>query len=281
MTSVVSFVKMHGLGNDFIIIDDHRHPSIEQSPINAQAAQWLCDRHFGIGADQILWLVPPKNKECHVQMRIFNSDGSESQMCGNGLRAVALYLRKAIPEMKPQQDTYLIETLTGVQTAQLLGATGDDVRVHMGIPQLVANPKGELLRFGEKEEKRFFEVTIGNPHVVFLCESVEKIPLEEWGPQIERHSRFPERTNVEFVEVVDSHTLRVRVWERGAGVTLACGSGACASAVVGISQGLVQSPVEVKLPGGSLIIDWLGKGQPVNLQGTAQWVYEGKIPFGK
>ncbi len=264
---------MHGLGNDFIVIDDLNGPV---QVISTELAKMLCDRRFGVGADQILWLKRPHETSLDTRMEILNADGSTAEMCGNGIRAVALYLRDhAESAGVARKSEYSIETLAGVIRVIL---RGDEVEVDMGQPALGQGvvQGGEVISVGGQDFK-FFEVSMGNPHAVIFSENVDLVPLEQIGPQIETHARFPKKTNVEFVQVVDPHTIRIRVWERGAGVTLACGTGACASAVASLTTGQVKSPVKVKLPGGNLEISW--SGATVKMTGPATEVFSGVYHF--
>lgn len=262
----VPFIKMQGLGNDFIVIDSMSNGG-SRLDLTPDSARKLCDRRFGIGADQILWLKQPE-KKADARMEILNADGSIAEMCGNGIRAVGLYLFRSGPS--PGQASYAIETLAGLKQVEV---RGDQVKVDMGAPGLGA--RGEKLRVGS-QDLIFEEVNMGNPHAVFFSDDVARIPLEDLGPKIEIHSRFPKKTNVEFVQVVDDYTIRVSVWERGAGITLACGTGACASAVASIQAKRVSSPVQVHLPGGVLTIEWNGPGHPVMMTGPAMEVFRGE-----
>lgn len=260
---------MHGLGNDFVVIDE-LSTSI---PITPLLAQKICDRRFGVGADQLLWLRKAHDSRLDVRMEILNADGSIAEMCGNGIRAIALYLNQHSATKKAD---YRIETLAGEKTVKIQGSL---VSVDMGEPILGAGfqNQGEPLRL-EGNEFRFFEVSLGNPHAVFFHRSgqpsVESL-VKQFGRQIEVLPRFPNRTNVEFVEIIDPHSIRVRVWERGAGITLACGTGACAAAVASLATGRVEGVVEVDLPGGRLRIAWEGVGKSVIMEGPAQEVFQG------
>lgn len=265
------FTKMHGLGNDFVVVEDQ--PGFSLTP---EKAALICDRRFGIGADQILWLRRPHDAGSDTRMEIWNADGSTAEMCGNGIRAVALFIDRRATPRKPE---YRIETLAGVKTVWM---RGDRVRVDMGAPALGPGGAGvpdggEPVDLpGRSEMLRFFEVSMGNPHAVFFVEDVARFAVEQFGPLVEKHSRFPKRTNVEFVQVENDSTIRVRVWERGAGITLACGTGACASAVAALATGRVRGPVRVRLPGGDLEIDWAGPGQSVFMTGPAVEVFSGE-----
>jgi diaminopimelate epimerase len=276
----VKFTKMHGLGNDFIVIDDLGVASVISGGLSSEVAQKICDRRFGIGADQILWLRKPHASALDARMEILNADGSIAEMCGNGIRAVALYLNRHVFAGKTE---FQIETLAGIKKVQVNGAS---VLVDMGIPFLGSGDVsqstdsisggGELIQAGGAEF-RFSEVNVGNPHAVFFVDQVTNFPVEKWGAILENHSRFPNRTNVEFVEVKSPNRIQVRVWERGAGITLACGTGACASAVASLAAGKVQNPVEVQLPGGNLKITWSGPNNPVMMEGPAEEVFRGEI----
>jgi diaminopimelate epimerase len=282
----IQFTKMHGLGNDFIVIEDIEGSECLWTPYRVQR---LCDRRFGIGADQILLLKKPQNALLDIRMEILNADGSIAEMCGNGIRAVALYLsRRRGAENSGNSARYQIETLAGVKSVEIQGS---EVCVDMGSPQLGLSFQtgGERIEIGDQPYE-FFEVHVGNPHAVFFVKNVLDFPLEIVGPQIENHPRFPKRTNVEFVEVIGEHAIQVRVWERGAGITLACGTGACAAAVASLGTGRVTTQavahggghwIDVQLPGGGLKISW--KNEPevsIRMLGPAVEVYSGAFnPF--
>lgn len=271
------FTKMQGIGNDFVVIDD-LFARAAAGPITAELARRLCDRRFGIGADQLLWLRPASDSaRADLRMEILNADGSPAEMCGNGIRAVALYVDGRIPVKKP---SYRVETAGGVKTVQVHGG---QVIVDMGVPVL----GGGFISAGEEIEVggvtlRFFEVGMGNPHAVFFVEDLYRVApqhtVESLGPLVETHARFPRRTNVEFVHVEGADSIRVRVWERGAGITLACGTGACASAVAALATGQARGQVGVHLPGGTLRIRWGGEGSPVMMEGPAEEVFRGEFP---
>jgi diaminopimelate epimerase len=278
---------MHGLGNDFVVVDA-RANAIH---IGAKQAKLMAHRRFGIGCDQLLILKPAQGAGADLRMEIFNTDGSVAEMCGNGIRAVALYVHKRDPSPKA---SYKIETLAGLKTVEI---QGDEVRVDMGPPQCGQDngeDNGEDNSEDNREDKgedldisglklRFFEVGMGNPHAVFFVSDLERpfynYSPGEIGPLIETHSRFPARTNVEFVviENENKHSLKLRVWERGAGLTLACGTGACAAAVAAIATGRAESPVAVHLPGGTLEISWAGGASSVFMTGPAVEVFSGEF----
>jgi diaminopimelate epimerase len=272
----IAFTKMQGLGNDFIVIDAvHQSLSLEPERIRR-----LADRHFGIGCDQVLVVEPAQGPDADFRYRIFNADGSEVSQCGNGARCFARFVNE---KGLTDHDSIRVETRAGQLVLNLVA--GNEVLVDMGVPrhapdQIPLNMPSEALLYtldldGERVE--FAAVSMGNPHAVLQVESTAEAPVERLGPLLESHSLFPERVNVGFLEIVDPHRARLRVYERGSGETLACGSGACAAAVVGIEQGLLRSPVDIELPGGHLTINWQGRGFPVMMQGPAVTVFEGEI----
>ena len=255
---------MHGLGNDFVVVDatgtlKDWHPS-------AKEASFLQDRHFGIGADQLLLLYP--SDKADLRMAIFNADGSEVEMCGNGIRCCALFARRRGLVSK---DEMTIETPAGIMRPVIVGS---EVRVDMGEPKIsgVAVPPPEGLALSSMTC-----VSMGNPHAVFFVPDAESFPVAEWGPKVERHPMFPRRTNVEFVQVLDRKTVRMRVWERGAGITMACGTGSCATYVAAILNGFAEATGKVILDGGTLTINWEGEGKSVFMTGPAEEVFNGEI----
>ncbi|BAZ06227.1 diaminopimelate epimerase [Calothrix sp. NIES-3974] len=277
----INFTKYHGLGNDFILIDNRQHPL----PIitSDQAAQ-LCDRNFGIGADGVIFVLPGQDGTDYT-MRIFNSDGSEPEMCGNGIRCLAAFIAD-LEGMERQTDTYRIHTLAGVITPQLM--PDGQVRVDMGEPRLLA---AEIpTNLGDKNDKvvehplqidgKTWEVTcvsMGNPHCITFVDDVAAIPLADLGPKFEHHPAFPQRTNTEFIQIVDRDYMKMRVWERGAGATLACGTGACASLVAAVLTGRSDRIATVELPGGNLLIEWSNIDQRVYMTGPAERVFVGTV----
>jgi diaminopimelate epimerase len=285
--ATLPFVKMQGLGNDFIVIDGlsvTRPKLLEQIKLlKPEFARRICDRRFGIGADQILWIRPPKSKKAMARMEVINADGSIAEMCGNGIRAVALYLdelkAKKASGRAARAKIYSIETLAGILSVEV---SGEQVRVDMGCPKFGSSTESawngpENLQIDGKSIS-FYEVSMGNPHAVILVENLASYPVEREGGLIEMHPRFPKRTNVEFVQVVNRGKVIVKVWERGAGLTLACGTGACASAVAAIAARKVKNSVEVHLPGGPLLIEWSGDPRhSVFMTGPAQEVFRGAI----
>lgn len=283
------FTKMQGLGNDFVVLCEAVHGA--HPIITSDLARKICDRHFGIGADQILILKPipsqagspvtaSEGKPPAFEMLIWNADGSEVETCGNGLRAAALFVQEhGIPaqakcEPVPAgQPEYRILTRAGWNPVAIQGGV---VSVSLGVPRGL-EPE-ETIRAGS-HALRFIPVDVGNPHAVFFVSRPNEWPLGVLGPELETHERFPHRTNVEQVQVIDAHTLRVDVWERGAGLTFACGSGACAAAVAAIHARRAKSPVTVELPGGRAQVRWEGPGHPVILIGPATEVFTGEAVF--
>jgi diaminopimelate epimerase len=277
----IEFTKYHGLGNDFILIDNRSNSTPLLTP--EQAIQ-LCDRHFGIGANGVIFALPAENGADYT-MRIFNSDGSEPEMCGNGIRCLAAFLAE-LEGISRQQDRYRIHTLAGIITPQLM----DDgqVKVDMGLPRLLASEIPTTLSpADEKVINQPLEVagqtwdvtcvSMGNPHCLTFVSDVAAISLESIGPQFEHHPVFPQRTNTEFIQVVNRNHLKMRVWERGAGITLACGTGACATLVAGVLTDKCDRQAIVELPGGPLEIEWSELDQRVYMTGPAERVFTGKI----
>lgn len=269
------FTKMQGLGNDFVVIDAVRQP-FEMTP---ERARVLADRRFGVGCDQILIVEPSRMAGVDFRYRIFNLDG-EVEQCGNGSRCFARYVRE---KGLTDKDEIRVETLAGVISPRL-GADGL-VTVDMGAPVLeparipflsdTDAPAQPLEVAGETI--LICAVSMGNPHAVQVVEDVDTAPVATQGPLIEHHPRFPARVNAGFMQVLDRHTIRLRVFERAAGETLACGTGACAAVVSGIRRGLLDSPVRVHARGGEMSIAWGGPGQPVLMTGPAVTVFEGEI----
>jgi diaminopimelate epimerase len=299
MKTPLSFIKMHGLGNDFVVIDGLlcKTPEFarQKKLLTRTAVKKICDRRFGIGADQILWIKPSRSKQAVAEMVVLNADGTTAEMCGNGIRAVALYLHGALPKSKKPSpgEPYAIDTGAGLLFIEV---DEDFARVNMAPPRLSGKGKNlgapEKLVIGEDQSRgssrgskaetvSFIEVSMGNPHAVIFVKDAEKYPVLEQGPLVEKHRRFPKRTNVGFIEVTSPHSVTARIWERGAGLTMACGTGACAAAVAAIVSGRCKSPVEVKLPGGTLLIEWAGevagKLAPVFMSGPAEEVFRGEM----
>lgn len=279
----IEFTKYHGLGNDFILIDNRSKP--DPLITSEQAVQW-CDRNFGIGADGVIFALPGQ-EGTDYSMRIFNADGSEPEMCGNGIRCLAQFLA----DLQGVTDSreYQIHTLAGVITPKLEG--DGKVRVNMGMPQLLASQIPTTLAQGDQKvidvplevggnSWQVTCVSMGNPHCITYVEDVSAIPLDIIGPQFEHHSAFPKRTNTEFIQVVRPDYIKMRVWERGAGATLACGTGACASVVAGVLTGKCDRTCTVELPGGCLEIEWSEVDQRIYMTGPAQRVFTGSFRQG-
>lgn len=278
----IPFLKMQGIGNDFVVISDLGDAMDRGSSeaLGADFGRQICDRRYGVGADQILWLRRPvQDQSADARMEIINSDGSTAEMCGNGIRAVGVYLHRY--GRSKGRKSYRVETPAGPKIVDLVKeAPAPEVRVDMGAPEFGKKTLsgGEAIEV-DGQRLEFFEVGMGNPHAVFFVDGVDSFPVEKLGPLIEKHSRFPKRTNVEFVELQGSSDIKVRVWERGAGITLACGTGACASAVATLATGRAKGPLRVHLPGGTLTIEWAGEGKPVMMTGPAEEVFRGEYEF--
>ncbi|CDN15944.1 Diaminopimelate epimerase [Richelia intracellularis] len=278
----IEFTKYHGLGNDFILIDNR---SSVTPIINPAQAIEICNRHFGIGGDGVIFALPGENGSDYT-MRIFNSDGSEPEMCGNGIRCLARFIADLEGESR-NQDQYRIHTLAGVITPQLV--PDGQVKVDMGLPRLLAgeipttlssadeNVINQPLQVGEKSWN-ITCVSMGNPHCITFVDDVEAIPLESIGPQFEHNLAFPQRINTEFIQVVSRDYLKMRVWERGVGITLACGTGACASLVAGVLNDKCDRAATVELPGGNLHIEWSEVDGQVYMTGPATLAFTGKLP---
>jgi len=279
----LKFTKMHGAGNDFVVID------ATSQPVNLTADQWraLADRRFGIGADQILVVEKPGSSSVDFRYRIFNSDGGEVEQCGNGARA---FVKFVVDKGLTEQRQIRVETMSGVIAPRL----EDDGRitVDMGAPALTPERVPfDVSGLSASQEHaasvwpldvkgktvRVVVVSMGNPHAVQIVDDVESAPVASEGPAIEHHPRFPKRVNAGFMQIVDRHHVRLRVYERGAGETLSCGTGACAAVVSGILRGALDSPVAVSTRGGELSIAWDGGSSSVLLTGPAVSVFEGSI----
>src|ERR1019366_5700411 len=272
------FLKMQGLGNDFLVFD--APPVNADDPIDSDTLRALADRHTGVGFDQALMLQPPRDSRSRVYYRVFNSDGSEVEQCGNGARCVAALMYSRHPELGRELT---LESTGGRVRARVR----DDalVSVDMGIPNfeprsLPMDAAAEMPAYSlpiDGTEIEFGAVSMGNPHVVLCVSDVKSAPVERFGPTIESHPRFAKRTNVGFMQIVDRTRIRLRVYERGAGETLACGTGACAAVAVGRMRGLLDSEVRVELPGGTAMVTWPGIGQPMWLTGPATKGFTGSI----
>lgn len=274
---------MHGLGNDFVVIG-----ALDGLPLLEEQlgsfAQFVCDRHFGVGADGVIWLLP--SKVADFQMRLFNPDGSEAEMCGNGIRCAAKWI---YDRDYAKGKVVRIETLAGIKTVWI--KAGNDkaiaITVDMGAP--IFEPSHIPTTLGDGNEALevplhvegigafvINAVSMGNPHCVIFAGAIDTLPLEVVGPKLEHHPAFPKRTNVEFVQVLSRTELQVRVWERGAGLTLACGTGACASLAAAVRTGRTERNAIVHLPGGDLEVDWRDDGH-IYMTGPAVEVFRGEI----
>ncbi len=270
------FSKMHGLGNDFIVID-----GISQNVrLTPEKIRQLSDRHFGIGCDQLLLVEHPESPDVDFRYRIFNCDGSEVENCGNGARCFAVFVRERRLTGKRKIK---VETAGGL--IELNVTDKGEVSVNMGVPRLVpqeipfvADAKAATYQLDvEGQTYEVSSVSMGNPHAVLLVDNVQKAPVEHLGPRIEHHARFPQRVNVGFMQKISDKEIDLRVFERSAGETLACGTGACAAVVAGRLRNLLGDTVKVNLPGGSLRISWAGEGEPVIMTGPATTVFHGQV----
>ena len=277
---MVKFTKMHGLGNDYVYMD-----AINQKIENrSELAKFVSDRHFGIGSDGLILICPSEKADFRMQM--FNQDGSEAEMCGNGIRCVGKFV---YDKGLTNKTTITVETLAGIKTLVMTEKNGkiEAVRVDMGEPILEPklipviseeNPVKNLQLKVEDKEFKFTCVSMGNPHAVaFIEEDVNDFDICKYGAKLEVNKAFPNKANIEFINVIDDKTLKMRVWERGAGETLACGTGACASAVAAMLNGYTSREVTVHLLGGDLKIEWSKADNHVYMTGTATTVFEGKI----
>ncbi len=270
------FTKMHGLGNDFVVFDGVR----QRVELTAAQIRRLADRHFGVGCDQVLLVEASPRPDAAFSYRIFNADGGEVEQCGNGARCFARYV---LDRGLIQQRRFTVVTRGGDLTLQV--EDNGEVTVAMGVPRF--EPAQIPFHAAQRESCYDIEVdgtayavgavSMGNPHVVLRVDDVASAPVTSLGPRLESHPRFPRRVNVGFMQIVDRQRIRLRVFERGAGETLACGSGACAAVAVGIDQGLLARRVLVELPGGVLTIVWDQVDQPVLMTGPVAYVFEGRI----
>lgn len=278
---MIKFTKMHGLGNDYVYIDCY---SKEVNLGNiSDLAKFMSNRHFGIGSDGIILIC--RSDIADFKMRMFNFDGSEAEMCGNGIRCVGKFVYdKGLTD----KETVRIETLAGIKILNLNVKNGkvETVRVDMGEP--ILNPKEIPVNFENEpviglrikaldKEFNFTCVSMGNPHAIAIIEDTNKFDIEKYGPILETDEHFPKRSNIEFIEVIDRDNVRMRVWERGAGETLACGTGACATAVACNLNELTERKVNIELLGGTLEIDWNEETNHVFMTGPATTVFEGEI----
>lgn len=273
----LQFSKMHGLGNDFVVIDATTAP-VALTPAQAR---FIADRHYGIGCDQILLVGPARSADAAFSYRIVNADGSESGQCGNGARCFMRFVRE---QGLTDADRVVVDVRDGQMTLQALG--DNQYRVALGIPQfepacipLVRETRAQFYRVADiaGQTVDFQALSVGNPHAVLRVDDVQQAPVATLGPALEKHAVFPQRVNVGFMQIVERGHIRLRVFERGVGETLACGSGAAAAVIAGMASGDLDPRVAVDLPGGRAIIDWQGAGEPVYLSGPAEHVFAGKL----
>ena len=274
----LKFTKMHGLGNDFVVFD----AISQQVALSAAQFRDIANRHFGVGCDQILLVEKPTQAGVDFSYRIFNADGGEVEQCGNGARCFARFVHdRGLSDKREIR----VETKSGIIVPRL--EADGNVTVDMGAPrfepaEIPFVAERRALTYPLTFDNRTVEisaVSMGNPHAVQVVEDADSAPVERDGGLIELHERFPQRVNAGFMQVLNRHHIKLRVFERGAGETLACGTGACAAAVAGIARGLLDSPVRVSTHGGDLSIAWNGEGTPVLMTGPAVRVFEGEIEF--
>jgi len=276
---MLKFSKMHGLGNDFVVIDAIN----QQIDLCVSQIRFLADRHIGIGCDQLLLVEATSQENVDFRYRIFNADGSEVAQCGNGARCFARFVRD---KQLTEKEMITVETASGI--IYLSVQKNDDVRVDMGLPQF--EPK--MLPFDVEQQATLYDlvlrdntaikigaVSMGNPHAVTLVDDIQKADVETLGALIENHTQFPERVNAGFMQIMDRSHIKLSVYERGAGETQACGTGACAAVVVGIQQGLLDRNVKVSLAGGDLMIGWQSNEESVWMTGAATYVFDGEIAW--
>lgn len=274
--SKLDFTKMHGIGNDYIYIDVSKNKDLKEIftrySIGA-LVRYLSNRNFGIGGDGVIFIE--KSMIADFKMRIFNSDGTEAEMCGNGIRCFAKYI---YDQKLTEKDILKIETLAGIKEVKkekhILEPSKETIEqyvVNMGKPIISGNLSISVL----DKNIQLTKILIGNPHAVIFTKDIENIPIKKYGPLIENHKYFPQKTNVEFVEILENNLIKMRVWERGSGETFACGTGSCAAVVAGVSNNLIKRDVKVLLKGGELDINWDKKTNNIYMKGIATKVYDG------
>lgn len=280
---MLKFTKMHGCGNDYIYIDGAREKiPAEQKP---EIVKRLSDRHFGIGGDGVIFINP--SEQADFEMEMYNMDGTRAEMCGNGIRCVAKYVydkgltdQTQISVISAGKIKYLDLQVENGKVSMVKVNMGEPVLKACEIPVLAENEQGEVIADPIEVEGKTYQMTcvsMGNPHAVVFVDDVQNFPLEQIGPKFENHERFPKRVNAEFVKVLDQETVEMRVWERGTGETLACGTGACATVVACILNGLTKDTVTVKLLGGTLQVQWDKAENRVYMTGPATTVFEGEV----
>jgi diaminopimelate epimerase len=272
----LKFTKMHGAGNDFVVLDGVR----QHIALSSEQIRLLADRHFGVGCDQILLVEKAQHQDADFRYRIFNADGGEVEQCGNGARCFVRFVHEAKLTSKRE---IVVETQSGLIRPRL--EEDGRVTVNMGAP-ILQSAKIPFLSDTDaviqsllvgNEVLQITAVSMGNPHAVQVVDNIEQAPVAQLGPLVENHARFPNRVNAGFMQVLDRNRIKLRVYERGAGETLSCGTGACAAVVAGIRRDLLDSPVHVATHGGNLSIAWQGEGQPVLMTGPAITVFSGEI----
>lgn len=270
------FTKMHGIGNDFVMVD----AITQKVTMTPERARKLANRHYGVGCDQVLVVEPPHSPDTDFSYRIFNHDGNEVENCGNGARCFALFVRQRGLTAKKKIQ---VETCSGKMT--LLVHDNNQVQVNMGVPELRPHkipfdwprqqPTYPLML--SDIELEVSAISMGNPHAVCCVEDLHHYPVASLGPQIESHAKFPQKVNAGFMEIISPSQINLRVYERGAGETLACGTGACAAVVCGRLREQLNERVKVGLLGGELIVEWGGRGKPVMMTGPAETVFHGQV----
>ncbi|MBT7951222.1 MAG: diaminopimelate epimerase [Gammaproteobacteria bacterium] len=272
----LSFTKMHGLGNDFVVLNALQTPI----QLSREQIRFIADRRFGVGCDQVLMIESTQTRGVDIRYRIFNADGAEVEQCGNGVRCIGDFLRR---HSLIEGDAIKVETMNGLVTIYF--ENDDQIRVDMGVPAF--RPQDIPMAVAEQQEFytlklgsgdiEIMAVSMSNPHAVLVVDDLEQASVATLGPLIQQHPVFPESVNVGFMQVLDSSHIRLRVYERGVGETLACGTGACGAVAAGINTGKLANDVDVELKGGNLRISWAGDGQHVWMTGPATTVYEGHI----
>ena len=271
----LKFTKMHGLGNDFVLID-----AVKQNiRVTSELARRLADRHLGVGCDQVLVIEPPSSKNVDFDYRIFNADGTEVEQCGNGARCLGRYV---FDQRLSGKKSLRLKTQNRIM--EIESRPNHLIRVDMSAPifeptqiPFDANQQAILYPIEANDSLQIAVISMGNPHAVIRVDNIDTAPVETLGKQLQQHERFPQSVNVGFMQIIDRQRIKLRVFERGAGETQACGSGACAAAVTAIQQELVDHTLTVELMGGELCIEWQGKAEPVFMTGPAETVFQGQI----
>ncbi|HED35307.1 MAG TPA: diaminopimelate epimerase [Gammaproteobacteria bacterium] len=272
----IHFSKMHGLGNDFVVIDGINQ-IIDLTP---EQIRFIASRRFGVGCDQLLLVEKPQSAEAEFRYRIFNADGGEVEQCGNGARCFARFV---LDKQLTENQSIAVETMSGLIVLTL--EPDGEVTVNMGVPNFAPSSlpfiaDGQSTEYSLQTsvgDLSIAAVSVGNPHAVLQVDNIDTAPVDVLGPEIEAHSRFPERVNVGFMQIIADNAIRLRVYERGAAETLACGTGACAAVAAGRYQGKLAECVKVSLPGGELVIRWQAEHEPLFMTGPASHVFEGTI----